>query len=428
MEIQEVQRMINDHNAAVGQGAATQCGRQYIKRTVLYAGYLLSQSATDSLLSLVRLPSDNNIRFLANNILITSRPCSRPILEQVGGMGNTVRWRVTSIGSFEDKIWGATVIPVPESTRVFTENRPATIVLALRKSARPVDVINIRNWQPLSPEERHEFDTVVGEKVLLQIEEETRAKPQWQRPQRFNNNNKRKFTGYTDEMDVDPSPPSFSGPERYPQLEAPTAPAGHNGLTAHHHYRHHHQHQLPPKPPVSYRDENMPPAHHHHHHQHQPQPQQQPHHRYQHNHSANSRGRGGGRGNRGGGSYRGARGDRGGAGGGGRGRHRGSGAPYNYRSLDDSSMERNHPDAPLSASSYSLDGAGDTRRGSDAIGIGIGIGIGTGGHHVITNGNGNGNGNGTPGGGGAPGAGVRSRYHQDGALGGMGGMDDIQYT
>lgn len=408
-EIQEVQRMINDHNASVSQGAPTQSGRQCIKRNVRYTGYLLSQSATDLLLSVVRLPSDNNIRVLANSILITSRPCSRPILEKVGGVGNTVRWRVTSVGSFGDKIWGATVKPIPESTRVFTENRPATIVLALRRSARPADVTNIRHWQPLSPEERHEFDTVVGEKVLLQIEEEARAKPQWQRLPWFNS--KRKFAGYTDEMDVDPSPASTSGPERFSRLEAPTAPAGHGGLTTHHHHHHHHQHQLPPKPPASYRDENMPPAHHHHHHQHQPQQQQ--HHRYQQNPSANSRGRGVGRGNRGGGSYRGARGDRGGAGGGGRGRHRGSGAPYSYRSLDDSPMERNHPDTSLSASSYSLDGAGDARRGSDAIGVGIG----TGGHNVTVNGNG------TPGE--VPGPGVMLRYHQDGA---PGGIDDMQYN
>jgi hypothetical protein len=95
-EAVEVQRLINDHNLAVSQGARGR--RLQIKKTVFYTGYLINQADTQRLLTLAQLPPsmpDTDMKFLANNVLITPRPCPASILEKVGGMGSKTTWAVT---------------------------------------------------------------------------------------------------------------------------------------------------------------------------------------------------------------------------------------------------------------------------------------------------------------------------------------------
>ena len=172
-EAAEVQRLINDHNAAVDKGF--RAPRLQIKKTVFYTGYLISNADTQKLLTLANLPHnmpDTEMKFLANNVLITPRPCPNSILEKVGGMGSKTTWMVTGTAVYENKIWAASVRPVPDSKKYYTENPTPIVVLALRKGARPIDAGKIQNWQPVPPEKQFIFDSVVGEKVLLRIEHE----------------------------------------------------------------------------------------------------------------------------------------------------------------------------------------------------------------------------------------------------------------
>ncbi|KAL2072230.1 hypothetical protein VTL71DRAFT_11573 [Oculimacula yallundae] len=172
-EAAEVQRIINDHNRAITDGKRGQ--RLQIKKTVFYTGYLISNTDTQKLLTLAQLPPtmpDTEMKFLANNVLITPRPCQASILEKVGGMGSVTTWEVTGTAVYENKIWAACVRPVPETKKYYTENPVPIVVLALRKGARPIDAGKIQNWQPVPPEKQYVFDSVVGEKVLLRIEEE----------------------------------------------------------------------------------------------------------------------------------------------------------------------------------------------------------------------------------------------------------------
>lgn len=172
-ETAEVQRIINDHNAAITKGRIGK--RLMIKKTVFYTGYLINSTDTQKLLTLVQLPSnmpDTEMKFLANNVLITPRPCPNSILEKVGGMGSKTTWEVTGTAVFENKIWAAQVRPVPETKKYYTENPIPIVVLALRKGARPIDAGKIQNWQPVPPEKQFVFESTVGEKVLLRIEEE----------------------------------------------------------------------------------------------------------------------------------------------------------------------------------------------------------------------------------------------------------------
>ena len=172
-EAVEVQRLINDHNLAISNGARGR--RLQIKKTVFYTGYLINNTDTQRLLTLAQLPPtmpDTEMKFLANNVLITPRPCPASILEKVGGMGSTTTWQVTGTAVFENKIWAACVQPVPHNKKYYTENPVPIVVLALRKGAKPIDAGKIQNWQPVPPEKQYVFESMVGEKVLLRIEDE----------------------------------------------------------------------------------------------------------------------------------------------------------------------------------------------------------------------------------------------------------------
>ncbi|KAF1837998.1 hypothetical protein BDW02DRAFT_576723 [Decorospora gaudefroyi] len=176
-EIAEIQKLINAHNIQVKSGNAPPGTPPYqIKKTVFYTGYMIPSTVFDRLISLVSLPPGaprDEIRYLANSILITPKPCPRSILEKVGGIGEKVRWRVNAISCFENKLWAARVEPVPKGTKFYSENPVPTVVLAVRKNGRPADAARIVNWHPVPQEQAFEFDSVVGEKQMLRIEEET---------------------------------------------------------------------------------------------------------------------------------------------------------------------------------------------------------------------------------------------------------------
>ncbi|KAH8687468.1 hypothetical protein BGZ60DRAFT_475538 [Tricladium varicosporioides] len=180
-ETAEVQRLINDHNTFVGK--AKRGTRLQIKKTVFYTGYLINNTDTQRLLTLAQLPQnmpDSELKFLANNVLITPRPCPDSILAKVGGMGSKTTWEVTGTAVYEQKIWAACVRPVPETKNYYTENPMPIVVLALRKGARPIDAGKIQNWQPVPPEKQFVFESTVGEKVLLRIEEENPAENEYE--------------------------------------------------------------------------------------------------------------------------------------------------------------------------------------------------------------------------------------------------------
>jgi uncharacterized membrane protein YgcG len=280
-EIAQIQRIINAHNLQVKAGTTSGGIPPYqIKKTVFYTAYMIPAATTDKLVELAKRYTKgmaSDVRYLANSILITPKPCPKSILDKVGGIGNKVTWKVTGIASFENKLWAAQVEPVPKSTKIFSENKTPTVVLAHRKGEKPANAAYITNWQPVSEEDSYVFETVVGEKMVLRIEEEHAHENRYEsffpnnshprRPQNDENN------GYRD-----------SRPQNARQYDDRRQ----NG-------------------PSGYRGGNQ------------------------------NRGRGGNRnpqygarGGRGGGGHR---GDRGG-GGGGRGRGRGGG-PSQYRSLDD---------------------------------------------------------------------------------------------
>ncbi|KAI6791220.1 hypothetical protein KC332_g14776 [Hortaea werneckii] len=180
-EVSEVQQMLNVHNDAVrnrdSQLQASVAVPYKIKRSVFYTGYIIQQADTEKLKSLVKLPPncpEHEVRLLANNILITPRPAPPSILDKVGGIGAKMSWRVTGLACYENRVWAACVQPIPSNARIYTENFTPCVVLATRRQSKPIEASRIQNWQPVPDNQAFEFETTVGEKVLLRIEEEMR--------------------------------------------------------------------------------------------------------------------------------------------------------------------------------------------------------------------------------------------------------------
>ncbi|KAL0637802.1 hypothetical protein Q9L58_003192 [Maublancomyces gigas] len=171
-ELLVMQKVIFDHNTTLEQRLGSNFTPLQIKKTVFYTGYLLTPSTTSHLLKTLPIPNDNGLKLLGNSILITTRPASPQILSKVGGLGNKVDWDVIGWGQWENKVWAAIVKPANPDVAIYTETNQPMIVLALRgRDTRPMDAHRIKNWQALPSGQSLRITTVVGEKLLLRIEE-----------------------------------------------------------------------------------------------------------------------------------------------------------------------------------------------------------------------------------------------------------------
>ncbi|RAL12347.1 rRNA 2'-O-methyltransferase fibrillarin-like protein [Aspergillus homomorphus CBS 101889] len=202
LETAEVQRMINSHNLTTRNPSLNKAkspyGRLRIKRTIFYTGYLISNADSNRLIRQVLNPmlpyglaDSNDLKYMANSILITPRPAPRSILDKVGGIGKKLSWQITGTACFENRVWAARMAPVPATEKYYTENPQPVVVLAVRKGARPIDAGKIQNWHPVPADKALTVETVVGEKVVLRVEEENPNEGEWE-SQFLNKNNKRR--------------------------------------------------------------------------------------------------------------------------------------------------------------------------------------------------------------------------------------------
>lgn len=185
IEAAEIQKMINFSNRAILDGTAPANQLPYkMKRTVFYTGYLISPQEKDKLLTLLPLSpeakADMQTRLLANNILITPRPAQPSILQKVGGLRSKMRWKVTGVGSADQKVWAARVEPADPGTPYFTENKIPYVVLALRRDTKPIEANRIRHWTPVRADQAFVFETTVGEAVKIRIDKEVRDEDEYE--------------------------------------------------------------------------------------------------------------------------------------------------------------------------------------------------------------------------------------------------------
>jgi len=111
------------------------------------------------------------VRLLANNVLITPRPATKSVLDKTGPLGRRVEFEIIKVGNLESRIWAALVKPTDPTIRMYSDNSQPLMILALRRGSRPVEAGRIDTWGP-PPKEGIKFNTVIGEKLLLRIEEE----------------------------------------------------------------------------------------------------------------------------------------------------------------------------------------------------------------------------------------------------------------
>ncbi|KAF8541967.1 hypothetical protein BDD12DRAFT_651267, partial [Trichophaea hybrida] len=178
VELSQIQKMVNEHNSAQravqGRGGYSPLR---IKKTVFCCGYLLSAAASASLLNTLEVPSmvakENDVKLLANNVLITPKPASKTVLSKTGPFGTKVEFEVTGVAHWECRVWAALVKPVDETVKVYTDNPEPTIVLAVRRGTKPVEAqrIDPASWKR-PPKAGITFSATVGERLLLRIEED----------------------------------------------------------------------------------------------------------------------------------------------------------------------------------------------------------------------------------------------------------------
>ncbi|TGJ79648.1 hypothetical protein E0Z10_g9118 [Xylaria hypoxylon] len=174
VEVAEVQHLINSHNLIVdNRSKRGRSERLAIRKTVFFTSYMIPTEITKQLIGLVapHLP-DSDVKYQANAVIITPKPCPPRVLEKIGGMHAKMRWRVAGIGSLDNNLWAVSLQPVPASAPYHTDSATPSVVIATRRGARPSDVNKIQHWQPIPPDKAFVFETEVGEKVMLRIEHE----------------------------------------------------------------------------------------------------------------------------------------------------------------------------------------------------------------------------------------------------------------
>jgi len=159
---------------------------------------------------------------MGNSILIAPGAAYPQDLQRAGGMGNKVRWRVVALGKVQQpdvEVWAAKIAPVDSQARSWTKNTPPSVVLALNKRAKPMDVRLIRDWNQLPQEKQFEFETVVGEKVILSIEEE--PKPRGNAPNANDERGSKRQHGEINNQDFPTLPPVPQTRQQYGQRQPP---------------------------------------------------------------------------------------------------------------------------------------------------------------------------------------------------------------
>jgi len=171
-EVSEVQRIINEHNLLYKAGKLDKRAQPLqIKSVVFNTGYLLKTSDTKKLIEEFIPPEVRSLRGIkihADAIPIAMASAPHHILNQVGGIGNKVRFNIVAQGQLEDRLWAVRVEPTKPREPIHTLNHPASIVLAL-KDARTKDVNDIQTWTALQPHQSIQIETTIGEKTMLSI-------------------------------------------------------------------------------------------------------------------------------------------------------------------------------------------------------------------------------------------------------------------
>jgi len=177
VELSQIQKMVNEHNSAQRTQGRGGYSPLRIKKTVFCSGYLLNAAASASLLNALEVPSmvakENDVKLLANNVLISPKPASKSVLSKTGPFGTKVEFEVIGVAHWERRVWAALVKPVEESVKIYTDNPEPIIVLAVRRGTKPVEAqrIDPSSWKRPT-KAGITFSATVGERLLLRIEED----------------------------------------------------------------------------------------------------------------------------------------------------------------------------------------------------------------------------------------------------------------
>lgn len=173
-EIDQITNVINDHNNAIAYGKASRGAVPYkYQSNRLFTGYILPPVESDKLKKLIRLPVDRDIedvRILADNIMVSFHPPAQHIVDKAGGWGSWHRWRVIRQGSYNDTIWAVQVTPSDPTYRHVVNTKYPYVILCHTPRTKPTEAARqISNWQDLPLDAQIEFNTKFEDRAVLRI-------------------------------------------------------------------------------------------------------------------------------------------------------------------------------------------------------------------------------------------------------------------
>jgi len=137
-EVCQIQRMVNQHNKAIARGTAPAAFEPLTIRTfVSYTAYVVMSEYDCALLRrLVKLPpsiQNSSTTVWPPTLLIQQGAVAGPLRSYIGEVGTTIKLRVTSFASWNNKMWAVRVEAVPGAYGFQSSRDPPVMLLASTK-------------------------------------------------------------------------------------------------------------------------------------------------------------------------------------------------------------------------------------------------------------------------------------------------------
>lgn len=166
-----ISAMMSSSNATAALGSKPSTYGHTVEQIRKYTGYLISPSDATKLKQLLVPPphlEPEDIRPLADSIMLSFDTPRPDILARAGGMDAQQSWTTVSLGSRNDSIWAVRVQPV-EPDRPHPTDRNPIVILGHLPKTKTSEARGIDNWTPIPEEKRVRFGTTVRDRYVCRI-------------------------------------------------------------------------------------------------------------------------------------------------------------------------------------------------------------------------------------------------------------------
>jgi hypothetical protein len=171
-EAAQVQRMINEHNAAIVAGTADEAAYPMTLTKIVYMVFFsIKPSDYKHLLGLLP-PGVKSQAQYSGRIVVATSSIRDDEMAELGGVGNDTLFRATEIGSIDGDITAIRVQQIDASVKVRPRvgGKYPTVILSMRRDLRPTAIKDIKNWTSLPVDKQLQFRATLREHYRLNIQ------------------------------------------------------------------------------------------------------------------------------------------------------------------------------------------------------------------------------------------------------------------